>query len=196
MIGFVRWHLKLGHSGLRKGSGEMDHVHHPGCQCIRQCLFLGLYHSTRVAAFNDTAINRPSSRMSETADLSSDNAKITSYYPPSSRATSSAYSMATSSDDVIVISDAYSMAASSDEVIVISDSDDDETRKHQQPVVKGGLKGELKEPKGMSWAIKREIFNTPLLCCSLGSQFYDYRFTFDLSRNSRFVWVLQHYWED
>ena len=192
MIGFVRWHLKHGHSGLRKGSGEMDHVHHPRCQCIRQRLFLSLYCPTRVAAFNDTSINRPSSHMSETADLSSDNAKNT----PSSWATSSAYSMATSSDDVIVISDAYSMAASSDEVIVISDSDDDETRKHQQPVVKGGLKGELKEPKGMSWAIKREIFDTPLLCCSLSSQFYDYRFTFDLSRNSRFVWVLQHYWED
>ena len=196
IIGFVRWCLKHGYSGLRMGSGDMDHVHHPGCQCIRQCLFLGLYCSTRVAAFNDTSINRPSSCMSETADLSSDNVKNTFYYPPSSQATSSAYSMATSSDDVIVISDAYSMAASSDDVIVISDSDDNETRKHQQPVVKGGLNGELKEPKGMSWAIQHEIFNTPLLCCSLGSQFYDYRFMFNLSRNFRFVWVLQHYWED
>ena len=107
--------------------------------------------------------------MSKTADLSLNNAKNTSYYPPLSRATLSAYSMATSLDDVIVILDAYSMAASSDDVIVISDSDDNETRKHQQPVVKGGLKGELKEPKGMSWVIKREIFNTPHLCCSLGS---------------------------
>ena len=194
MIGFVRWHLKHGHSSLRKGSGEMDHVHHPGCQCIVQCLFLGLYCSTHVAAFNHASINRPSLCMSETADLSSDHVKNTSYYPLSSQATSSAYSIATSSDDVIVTSDTtYSMAASSDDVIVISDSDDDETRKHQQPVVKCRLKGELKEPKGMSWAINHEIFNAPLLCCSLGSRFYNYRFTFDLSRNPNFVWVFQHY---
>ena len=86
--------------------------------------------------------NRPPSRMSETADLSSDNERNPPPRP-SSRATSSAYS----------ISDSYP------EVIIISDSDDDEDEIHANLVVNRAVKRERKPelPEEIPQAIKREI---------------------------------------
>ena len=81
---------------------------------------------------------RPPSRMSETADLSSDNER--NLPRPSSRATSSAYSITESSPDVIII----------------SDSDDDEDKIHQNSVVNRIVKIERK-PEEIRQAIKREI---------------------------------------
>jgi len=89
--------------------------------------------------------------MSETADLSSDNER-NPHYPPSSRATSSAYSIA---------------ASLSPEVIVILDSDDDEYEKRPELVVSHAVKKELKERKEITTrAIKHEVLF--FLCRSFG----------------------------
>ena len=81
--------------------------------------------------------------MSETADMSSDNEKNPPPYP-SSRATSSVYSITASYPDVIVISDS-----------------DDEDEMHQNSVVTNRVvKGEVGEqsiPEEIPRAIKREI---------------------------------------
>jgi len=90
--------------------------------------------------------------MSKTADLSSDNER-NSRYPPSSWATSSA----------------YSVAASSPEVIVILDSDDDEYEKCLELVVSCAVKREPKKREEITTntrAIKCEVLF--FLCCSFG----------------------------
>ena len=77
--------------------------------------------------------------MSETADLSSDNERNPPRYPPSSRATSSV----------------YSINASSYDVIVITDTDDDEEIR-QNLMVNRVVKEEQKRPEEAPRAIKRE----------------------------------------
>jgi len=105
--------------------------------------------------------------MSETADLSSDNER-NPRYPPSSRATSSA----------------YSIVASSPEVIIILDSDDDEDDKRQKFVVSRAVKREPKEREEIAIkAIKREIL-FEVLTLFLQFTVNDHRFTFNLTRDS------------
>ena len=93
--------------------------------------------------------NRPPSRMSETADLSSDNERNPPPPCPLSRATSSAYS----------ISDGYP------EVIIISDSDDDEDEMHANLEVNRAVKREWKPElqEEIPQAIKRDFFFPPCL---------------------------------
>lgn len=123
-----------------------------------------------ISSLNQTSINRPPSHMSETEDLSSDNERNPPRYPPSSRATSSV----------------YSITASSPDVIVILDSDDDENEMHQNSVVNCVVKGEWKKSEEIPRAIKREIlsfFLGPIH--RLRSNYH--RFTLNLTRNSIYV---------
>ena len=106
--------------------------------------------------------------MSETVDLNSDNERNPPRYPPSSRATSSV----------------YSLAASSPDVIVISDSDDDEDEMHQNSPVDRShvVKREHKETEEIPQAIKREFFFFFVGLPCLWSKHH--RFTLILARDS------------
>ncbi|EDR02648.1 uncharacterized protein LACBIDRAFT_332144 [Laccaria bicolor S238N-H82] len=106
---------------------------------------VGSRPSSRMSSYTSSSISRPPSCMSETADLSSDNERILPHYPPSSRATSSV----------------YSITASSPDVIVISDSDDDEGEMCQNSLVVAShiVKREQKEREEIPQAIKREFLS-------------------------------------
>ena len=115
--------------------------------------------------------------MSETADLSSDNERNPPRYPPSSRATSSAYSITAGSPDVIIILD--------------SDDDEDETRKNLLVNPSVG-KGEQKKAEETPRAIKRKIFFS-FLGHTLSLQSNYHRFTLNLARDSICVWFMENF---
>jgi len=113
--------------------------------------------------------------MSETVDLSSDNER-NPRYPPSSRATSSA----------------YSIVASSPEVIVILDSDDDEDENcWEKLTISRALKGEPKERDEI--AIKREVLTFLLFTLF---PYNTHRITFHLTRYPVPVRFLSRYQKD
>ena len=152
--------------GSSKGSGVTSIFPDVSVYCIIYFTVSALTYA--IFSLNLTSIDRPPSRMSETVDLNSDNESNPPRYPPSSRATSSVYSLAVSSPDVIVI----------------SDSDDDENEMHQNSLVDLShvVKREHEEPEEIPQAIKREfLFFFVGLPCLWSTH---HRFTLILARDS------------